>query len=267
MTTISNPDLPLRCLLFEGLCNRLNGLASAMASGHQVLAHWAVNQHCPISFEEIFASGVDGIDAINEQVSHYDYQVSETTFCWFYPRNVANLPQETFRHGVLEGYRRLYCEMNTRPQISLDHRSLGIQFRRHLDGADDLDSYMSSIEGVIRQARPKQAYITSDCSICKESLTEKVASLGVEATSGKYPLLNHDLDRSKDNVLGMCRDLQALSACKLGVVCNSSRSTVPDSLKAFGVQAYFTYDDGYHRYGGRDDLFEMLPVERLYHDT
>ena len=42
------------CEAFEGLCNRINGIVSALATGRPIYLRWAVNRQCPMPFEEVF---------------------------------------------------------------------------------------------------------------------------------------------------------------------------------------------------------------------
>jgi hypothetical protein len=91
----------------------------------------------------------------------------------------------------------------------------------------------------------------------KEKMVSLLQAMGIAVTTNEYPLMGHDSDRSPANVLGMCSDLRSLACCGLGVLANSTRSTTVDSLRGFGVEAIYTMDDKWHRYKGRDHLFEI----------
>ena len=108
------------------------------------------------------------------------------------------------------------------------------------------------------------AKATVKCVICLLYTSDAAdEGLGVAASVNSCRLMNHDLDRSLLSVFGMCRDLRSLACCNLGVVTNSSQSTVVDSLRGFGVQAYHTFDGGFRTCGDRDDLAEGSPVQSL----
>jgi hypothetical protein len=86
----------IHCRVFEGLCNRINCLASALATARPVYLRWAVNQHCPLPFEDIFHAIV-GVKVTNEPVQEYLYEATPRKICWFYPKNVDSLPLPVFR--------------------------------------------------------------------------------------------------------------------------------------------------------------------------
>lgn len=253
---------PLTCRVFEGFCNRLNTLATALATGREVNLHWAVNEHCPARFEEMLRP-LGRFSVVNEAVADYKYAVGPNELCWFYPRDLNRLSRDDFRKRLYAAYRQLHEHLRLDALVELPPRTFGFQFRRHFPGRGGLAHYMVAVERILQQLKPEHVYVASDCLDCKQAIVRHVQSRGVATSLIDCPLLAQDLDRSLENVSGMCRDLRALARCRLGVLTNSTRSTIPDSLRAFGVQAYYTFDDGFHRHRGRDELFEMLPVEAL----
>lgn len=258
----STTPQPLHCRVFEGLCNRINTLASALVTGRPVRLQWSVNTHCPARFEELFHE-LGGVSVVNEEVSRYEYAIGPNQLCWFYPRNLSRLPPEVFRARLYNAYGYLHHQMKLSATETLPPRSLGLQFRRLLKGCGGLGPFIDWAGRAVLELSPDQVYVASDCADCKGEILRRIEEHGVVVKATQSALMQHDFDRSLDNVRGMCCDLRALAQCSLGVIANSTRSTVPDSLRAFGVVSYYTFDDGFHRHRGQDELFEMLPVEAL----
>ena len=70
MAPATDPEDTIHCLVYEGLCNRMNCVASAMATGRKTILSWAVNQHCPVEFGAIFAN-IDSLEISNEPMEQY----------------------------------------------------------------------------------------------------------------------------------------------------------------------------------------------------
>jgi hypothetical protein len=253
----------IHCLAYEGLCNRVNCVASAMATGRPVSLSWAVNSHCPVAFEDIF-SAICGIEVVNERIDRYSRSTSAERLCWFYPKNVLNLPAASFRARLIGSYRRLLAAMKTAPFVVPPSRSLALVYRHHLAEIDHPVAYLAQVERMCRRLNPTSVHVASDSHEQKQCLIDHLQRLGYQTSSNDCALLTHDLDRTCESVAGMCMDLKSLAGCNLGALANNTRSTVSDSLRAFGVQAYYTFDDGFHRHGGRDDLFEHKPVGSIF---
>ena len=123
------------CYAYEGLCNRINGIASSLATGRKIKLHWAVNKHCPVSFEQIFRP-FPGVQVINEQVVKYNYVVSPDKLCWFYPRKIINLPSRIFQERVYAAYRLILEQVRYRVEECPESLTLGLHFRHYQSGGD-----------------------------------------------------------------------------------------------------------------------------------
>ena len=258
---MSDPD-PIHCLAYEGLCNRMNCVASAMATGRKTILSWAVNQHCPAEFGEVFAP-VAGLEISNERMEQYRRSADPGRLCWFYPRNVMGLAREEFRDRLMAAYRELVGAMTVETFASPAPGSLGLAYRGYLPEIDPLPDFLEKITRTCDALQPASVFVASDSPEFKERLVDSIGGLGIPTAANDCRLANSDLERSLEGVRGMCMDLKSLTRCELGVISNNTRSTVPDSLRAFGIRTYHTFDDGFHRYGGRDDLFESQPISAI----
>jgi hypothetical protein len=97
-------------------------------------------------------------------------------------------------------------------------------------------------------------------------LAQHAQKVGVAATFNDCELLAGDLDRSPENVRGMCRDLLSLAHCNGGIIASSTRSTVADSLRGLGIRVYYTLASREFRYSGDDDDFEFHGTSQLVPD-
>lgn len=250
------------CKVFEGLCNRLNGIASAIATGRPIRLHWAINAHCPARFGDVF-DPIAGVDIVEENVSQYSYEVSPDKLCWFYPKNTQKLPRDRFRRRLCDAYREILDCMKHKNGVKPPASSIGVHFRFHLGDVGRFPSFVEALEKTFDELHPQHVAVACDSEAHKHKLKSLIQEHGLSYWVNHCRLLRHDLDRTAENVRGMCRDLHSLAACNLGVITNSTRCTVVDSLRGVGVRAFNTFDDGVHRYNGRDDLFESQVISNL----
>jgi hypothetical protein len=216
---------------------------------------WAVNAHCPIQFERAFKHSF-GMRVTNEDVVSYKYCRWPNHLCWFYPQNLDGLPLAVFQDRMTTAYRQILDGLCITEWAKPGPRALGIAYRHHLEGIDTFGHFWECLLRVIAEHRPQHVNIATDSLEMRTKISSRLTAIGIVVTTNEYPLMSHDFDRSSANVLGMCAELKSLACCELGVVANSTRSTVADSLRGIGMRPYFTKDDGWHRYKGRDHLFE-----------
>jgi len=243
------------CEVFEGLCNRINAIASVMATGRSVHLWWAVNEHCPIPFERVFNQSF-GMRVINDCAESYKYSRLPNHLCWFYPQNLDGLPFVEFKQRMGTAYRQILEGLAVETWEKPTGPALGVTYLHHLPDTDTFEQFWERLAVVIGRIDPRSVHVASDSLDMKETMAGLLQAMGIVVTTNTYPLMGHDRDRSPANVLGMCSDLRSLSGCGLGVLANSTRSSIVDSLQGFGVEAIYTMDDKWHRYNGRDHLFE-----------
>ena len=253
---------PIVCRTYEGLCNRINAIASSLTTGRPVELQWAVNSHCPVQFEDVFALDF-GMTVANEAVDHYPYCRTHESFCWFYPQNIDQLPFAVFQQRMHRAYRLLLEGMKLKSWSVPVSPALGISYRHHLKDVDGLEHFWSCVKRAVNGVCSKGVHLATDSQKIKDELLQRLLALNVDVTINDCKLLAHDFDRSLDNVLGMCSDLRSLASCQLGVITNSARTTTTDPLRGFGVRAYSTTDDRRHRSRGRDHLYVPSPIEDL----
>lgn len=253
----------VECRVFEGLTNRLNGIASALATGRPVHLYWAINQHCPIHFSQVFKP-MHRIQVIEEYKDHYAHAVTPDLICWFYPRNMERVADKIFRERIYASYEYLWNHLLIEGSPSkIPKRTLGIHYRHFLPDVDSYSNFSSKLTTVIDCLSPEACYVASDDDVSREEVIKKIKPLVKLIDYGHLSHMRSDLDRNPENVKTLIQDLSILRFCQLGVLTNSSRSTVPDILRCHGIKSFMTYDDGMHRHHGRDDLFEREPVESL----
>lgn len=256
-------QIPIECRVFEGLTNRINGMVSALATGRRVLLFWAINRHCPVRFNQVF-NPVAGVKVFEEYTDQYEYEFMPDRLCWFYPRNVLGMRDQQFRDRIYQAYRLLWDQLKIKTEEKLlSTDDLGLHYRHHLADSQPFEDFKKKALEVIAACRPRRVYVATDSDQHGEKLARAIRAYVPEVYTGHSVKMEHDLDRSVEGVAVLINDLHALSACGIGVLTNSARSTVPDILRCLGVSSYTTFDDGVHRHGGRDDLYERKDVESL----
>jgi hypothetical protein len=277
----------IHCRVFEGLCNRINCLASALATGRPVYLRWAVNRQCPLEFERVIRANpntvregdrhnllrrlrklepVPDVKVVNEPVEEYSYEANPRRICWYFPRNVDGLPPDVFRERLFGAYRQILERLAVRGYVIPPPPAIGLVFRRFHPHTDAFDHFWKSVETAVSALRPQTVFVASDSDEHKRELLRRLDDLGVATAANDCPLLTSDLARPAENVLGMCRDLLSLAHCRVGVIASSSVSTVPDSLRGMGVRVYYTHRSADFRFHGDDDAFEFHGVQELLAD-
>lgn len=228
------------------------------------MLYWAVNKHCPAAFEELFHP-IEDVTVSNQSVKRFKTGVSKDRICWFYPRQTCtSLPKEEFRNRIYSAYRKILAALISRVDASpVDTENrLGLAHRRFLPaGSSGIHSvstdYLLHVTKAVQSLGATSAHIACDNAEDKERLSQHLQELDVVPLINPCDLMLHDFDRSKASVVGMGDDLLSLSQCSLGILSNSTRSTVPDSLRGFGIKIYYTCkNDQPFRKNGQDDIFD-----------
>jgi len=252
----------LSCYSFHGLCNRINGIASALATNRLVKLHWAVNQHCPVKFEDLF-NPIQGLSVINEAVNRYATGCTPDRICWFYPKNLCGVETTLFRKRLYHCYSLLLASLKPINFEKPEGVSIGLAFRNFMPERGCLEDYISQAVSVVRHIKPDSVHIASDCENSKARILTDLRTLDLSITTNQCRLLTRDMDRNDEAVRGMVQDLFSLRECRAGIISNTTRSSVPDSLRCSGVRTYYTQSSIRHRDNGRDDLFDYRPVKDL----
>ena len=184
------------CRVFEGFANRLNGIASALSTGRPVSIQWAINDHCPASFEDCFRP-LDGVEVANESALAYPHSVSPQKLCWFYPKNVDELPYGRFRSRMMASYDYLLSRIAVTDWACPAAPALGCHYRHYLAKPDSFSRYCGWIRCAVSQLSPATVHVASDSADHKSQLLALLADLQVPTTHNDAPLLDHDLDRRR----------------------------------------------------------------------
>ena len=249
---------PLVCRAFEGLCNRINGIASALATGREVELHWAVNKQCPVRFEEVFQP-IPGLTVINEEILSYRYITSRHQLCWFYPRNIEKLPLQEFRQRLYAAYRQVLDALLVTSWAHPTPPAVGLHLRSFLPDSTPVDTFARDAIDHIQRLGARSAHLATDHFESGQKAILLLQAAGIDVSFNAGTRSKHDLDRSHDGIMTMCADLRSLSECKQGILVNSCRSTVADVLRGHGIAGITTFAGG--REAGLDDLFELQSLE------
>jgi len=142
----SNKQQPqaLHCYVYEGLCNRINALASAIATGSPVVLHWSINKHCPASFNDLF-DPIPNVEVLEESADGYPYSRSPQKLCWFYPANVTNLEPIEYRKRMRAAYRMLVDSAIGKFQALVISTACWKNYRNLSSGRKQLESMLPAI--------------------------------------------------------------------------------------------------------------------------
>lgn len=241
--------VPLDCVVFEGLGNRINAIVSSYLQRPCFTLYWSINDHCPVSFEDLFEP-LEGIEVVElTGASFFPYSRSTRRICWFYLLKPVWFTDKEFAARAKQGYQYLISKLRHRPTYDLPKDTVGIHFRFHLPAGSSasLPVFLQQLLPWLRQRDPGTVFVTSDDQQIKYEIIKRVQRWGYETAVVDSPLLKHDFDRSKDNLIGLSKELVLFTQCTLGVISNSARSTVVDSCRGFNVPVDRTHDSGKDR--------------------
>lgn len=247
MPNVRNNFVPttqtIRCCVYEGFCNRINCLVSAILTNRPVQLFWGVNQHCPVRFEELFEP-IENVAVTNLPVEYFPYRISEQFLCWFYVANVLDLPREEFTRRAKASYRLVLSKLRHRSTVTLPYRTAGISYRHFFSkgSADGIDSFLRKTYRWLKSNSPDHVFVAADSSDAKRCIVKFVDRLKIKYSVIECPLLTSDLDRSKENLVGLSKELLCFTRCNLGIISNSMRSSVTDSSRGFNVSVHKTFD-------------------------
>ena len=96
------------CLVWEGFGNRINALASALATTEDTVnLYWAVNKHLPLKFEKVF-SPIRRVKVVNVNAARFEYSRLSHRICHYYLCNPRKIRSFEFSSSVLNYYRLLF---------------------------------------------------------------------------------------------------------------------------------------------------------------
>lgn len=217
------------CLVFEGLGNRINGMASALvATGGKVDLYWSVNKHCPLPYESIFKP-ISRLVVRKVRAKRFRYHVSTNSICHYYPVNPARI-QRRFGCRFRDAYALILSRMI--PKAEIDFRpTVGLHYRRHMPESAPLDEYIEYARQWMEKRAGEVVFVSSDCSESAAAICAAFPDAHTIEQSG----LTHDFDRSADNMIAWCRALSVFKKCRRGVLSSTFRSSALDSIRGYEI--------------------------------
>lgn len=236
------------CVVFEGLCNRINSLVSALTVQDELNLYWAINKHCPVACSDLFNVPLSW-RVFELKAGTFPYSRSIDRINWFFLCNPASLEREQFVATAKSNYRKLIGLLKHRPSFSLPDGAIGISYRFHLprSNQEGFDQFIRRAEELVEEMNPSAIFVASDHADSKKAISCHFENAGMLVRTVDCELMNSDLDRSKGNLAGLSKDLVLFAQCTGGIVANTERSTVPDSARGFGISVFRPPRQGKYR--------------------
>lgn len=257
----SKNNLP-EVFVFEGLCNRVNTLATALMKwpdGFRL--RWIVNKHCPLTFEEIFDVSKFPEVSVTYDPGKWkegDYIIDDRELCYFF----LNTSQP--RHVTYETYSRIYDavlhpRMDTPANIE---QSVGVQLRTKIEYHQraNVPQTVELVDWLCRRTGAFEIILSSDDQERGEKMTARLERLGYSV----HPLLSDlkgDFDRTNENMKFFIRSWLLFSLCPYGVT-NVVLSSIMDMSRAFGNEVW-TIGDITKRMTLGCSLFDTYGFDRM----
>ena len=260
-------EMSIKLYLWEGLCNRINGMASALATGRPVDLYWAVNEHCPLQYEVLFEK-LNGIDSVtNELVGRYHPRLrGPSLFNFYYPVNIDGLEKTTYRKNMQAAYETI-CGSLFRGKVKQhDHPKTGISFRQHFPAGEvfPVEPFLKVLQIDLKEKGVNQVWVVADSRTQKERIIDQLESHGIQCFYNDCQLPEHDLDRDPAQMENFIDDLFGLHACRKFYL-NNTRSTLCDRfLFDEEAQLNFVFDDGKHRKKAGGEFYDFENVRIIY---
>lgn len=230
------------CLVWEGLGNRFNALASSLVAanpGETVNLYWAVNKHCPLPFEEIFKP-LDGVNVCNLSASQFAYSQSPNRICYYYACNPRNIRR---RFGCRFGdcYALLLKHLKKVPPLNLEN-PIGIHYRDYMAESPPVDQFVEMALEWIGKRHHKQVFVASNSAEALRELEQLPNAIS-------YPAKRQakDFDRSEQGLIDWIGELQTFRKCRSGLLSSTYRSTVFDVFRGIKIQPHYMESEKNHR--------------------
>ena len=234
------------CLVWEGLGNRFNAIASALATTKgEVNLYWSVNKHLPLSFEEVFRP-VDRLRVKNVNASRFEYSRNSDRICYYYVCNPKAIASKPFSELILSNYRLLFDSMLPEHRsFDLPKSSVGIHYRSFLDESKPFFGFLDRCRQWIDAKRiaPEAVFVSSDnvrytrlMHACLPNAKRLKDDDGMRNDFDRVPSFKHWL-----------KALDVFSRCYGGVYSSCARSTAFDVMRGYGIATTFDEAGKHHR--------------------
>lgn len=222
--------LPKEVVLFEGFFNRLNGLVNALLiHGTEFRARWAVNNHLPHRFEDLFDPSPDIAIAEESGLGYWPENTDplKGPLCyWYVSRRCgadASQIEDAYRYFISK--LKIAYEEHPPP--------LGIHYRglHHSARVTPVDFAHWCLDQ-LRARRLTRCFAMADCG--REEIQRILDKGGMEITWGTATPLDQDLDRgSLEELRKFVGDAITLAHCQT-VLTSFDETTIVDPARAFG---------------------------------
>ena len=219
----------MHCLVWEGLGNRLNALASCIATGRDVELVWAVNSHCPLLYHEVLKP-IDGVTVQNVNARRFTYSRNAHRYCYYYLTNLTENSNRQFGCDVRKIYRQLLRSLTApRPTLPNSKTMAGIHYRAHMPESPTVDQFIEQADRWLAKRNSQSVFVSSDSAEAQQRIADTIAN---SFTIDQQHIAS-DLQRSRASVTDCVRAMKAFKSCKLGVFASTFRSTVTDAVRSW----------------------------------
>jgi hypothetical protein len=246
------PDI----IAYSGLCNRINVIASALVKadveGAVQTIKWAINDHLPCGYEEIF-SPIEGL--VVSSSPHVVIQGNE----FFALTNLLGLHDDEFRRRIKDALVRIFSALVEVDSKPTGEDFLGIHFREHItnDGRTSIEKFIPQMIKFITDRDIKNVFLSSDNQPSFDAISKSLTNIGVAVTDNMIGL-SYDYDRTKNNILNMISNLRSYNDCGMGLLTNSQISSIPDVFT--GRVPHYFIAEGITRFRKDQTYFEGIDV-------
>jgi len=234
------------CLVWEGLGNRFNAIASSMVISKDIDLYWSVNKHLPVNFQQIFKP-IEGINVKNIHAERFGYSQLVGRICHYYVCNPGRLDINDFSKEILQKYRLLFDSILDKhtAKIKLPTTSVGIHYRSFLEESRPVEEFLYRGLNWINQKpiKPEVVFISSDNVKYTKFLQSKIPNAQI---SPEDMGMQDDLDRVS-SFGDWLKSLSIFRQCYGGIYSSCARSTAFDVMRGYGIITDFDESDKHDR--------------------
>ena len=262
--TLQMPPIQLpEAYTFEGFCNRINCLASALLrwpDGFRL--RWMCNEHCPLSFAELFNEFTE-IEVTeepggwNRQHSYANYVNNGSRLCHYFlstsePRGkVRDVYRRIIAHSAIEAA----CDPGE--AIAVHYRGFTSRKKTSPEACVDLALTLAGRTGV------SKVVLAANCDASAAIIADRLTKEGIEVQHLAGGMAS-DMDRTPGNVRDFVSAWHVLTNCRWAVS-SALWSTVLDASRALGNEVW-TFADAKTRPNHSCDLFGRFGFDWLVAD-
>lgn len=206
-----------------GLGNRVAAMANGLSRADQIQFVWRVNEHLPADHEQIFPTGIPGVEFLRDAEPAF---ATRWDGCWCYEWDAAE-----DRATANAAYASIISAMVGRQPIYPWRTSILARFHRNPDRRPE--EFAAKAIRILRGERSTEVFLLSD--IYRDAISTALLESSIRPIIPQCLEIPSDLDRIDEDIIHYCSDWKMLLACGHIIALDGPASALHPA-RAAGIQ-------------------------------